>query len=152
MKRFDFRLQPLLNYRSYLEQVARQDSARAKLALVRCEKEILDLTTAHIRQSHEVAAFLARGMDGAAFLQHQLYLDALADSREHEQLNKVKLSGVLNEKLKVLKQKTIDRKVMELYRGRMREDYLKRMMAAEQKSMDEISALRTVRKLSDEPV
>ncbi len=152
MKRFDFRLRPLLNYRTYLEQIARQDSARAKLDLVRCEKEIRDLTTAHIRQSRQVTAFLEQGMDGAAFRQHQLYLDDLESSRERAQSDKVKLSGVLNEKLKALKQKTIDKKVMELYQDRLREEYLRRMTVAEQKSMDEISALRTVRKLTDEPV
>jgi flagellar FliJ protein len=69
---------------------------------------------------------------------------------EQEKFRKIKLSGILKEKLLILKKKTIDKKIMEIYRERLKIEYNQIILAADQKELDEISSLKTARKRSHE--
>ena len=49
MKKFKFRLEPLLNYRKYLERIAQQRTAKAQLDVKDCEKQVSFRLDAQIR-------------------------------------------------------------------------------------------------------
>ncbi len=150
MKKFDFRLQPLLNYREYLERVAKQNTARAQMDVVQCEDRITELKNTREQQAKRVANELEQGISAFEFRQYQEYLDDVENTMEQEKLRKIKLSLILKEKLLELKKKTIDKKAMEFYRERLKTEYTQKILTAEQKEMDEISSLKTARKLSNE--
>ncbi|MFA5902522.1 MAG: flagellar export protein FliJ [Desulfobacula sp.] len=150
MKRFDFRLQPILNHREYLERVAKQNTARAQMDVVQCENRISDLNNTLDRQARKFENELEQGISAFEFRQHCDYLDDVETTMKQERERKIKLSGILREKLMELKKKTIDKKAMELYRERLKNEYTQTILAIEQKEMDEISSLKTARKLSNE--
>ncbi|OFZ64291.1 MAG: flagellar export protein FliJ [Bdellovibrionales bacterium RIFOXYB2_FULL_36_6] len=150
MKKFNFKLQPLLNYREYLERVAKQNTARAQMDVVLCEKQITDLKNIQNLHTQRIETELEQGISAFEFRQYCDYLDALEIHMEQEKLRKIKLSGILKEKLLELKKKTIDKKAMEIYRERLKDEYTQNILTAEQKEMDEISSLKTARKLSND--
>jgi len=150
MKRFDFKLQPLLNYREYMERVAKQKTARAQMDVALCEKQILDLKDTLNRHAYLIETEMEQGMGSFEFKQYRDYLDAVEALIEQERLRKIKLSGILKEKVLELKKKTIDKKAMEFYRERLKTEYTQKGLATEQKEMDEMSSLKTARKLSNE--
>ncbi len=150
MKRFAFKLQPLLNYREYLERVAKQNTAKAQMDIVLCEKQIKDLKNTRDQHLERIEIELEQGTSAAQFRQSRDYLDAVETYMEQEKFKKIKLSGILKEKLLVLKKKTIDKKVMEIYRERLKTEYNQIILASEQKELDEISSLKTARKRSHE--
>lgn len=150
MKRFNFKLQPLLNYREYLERVAKQNTARAQMDVALCEKQIMELKNTQDLQTKIVENELEHGISAFEFRQYCDYLDSVEIHMEQEKSRKIKLSGILREKLLELKKKTIDKKAMEFYRERLKTDYTQTILKTEQKEMDEISSLKTARKLSNE--
>jgi len=150
MKRFAFKLQPLLHYREYLERVAKQNTAKAQMDVALCEQQIKELKNTRDQHLERVEVELEQGLSASEFRQSRDYLDAVEAYMEQEKSRKIKLSGILKEKLLELKKKTVDKKVMEIYRERLKAEYTQNMLAAEQKEMDEISSLKTARKLSHE--
>ncbi len=150
MKRFDFKLQPMLNYREYMERVARQKTAKAQMDVVLCEKEMMELKNTLDQHTQKVENEMEQGISSVEFRQYRDYLDAVEAHMEQEKLRKMKLTGILKEKLQELKKKTIDKKAMEFYRERLKAEYTQKGIVIEQKEMDEVSSLKTARKLSNE--
>jgi len=148
MKRFGFKLQPLLNYREYLERVAKQNTAKAQMDVALCEKQIKELKNTREQHLEKVQNELEQGISSLQFRQHRDYLDAVEIYMEQEKSRKIKLSRILKEKLLELKKKSVEKKAMEIYRERLKTEYTRNMLAAEQKVMDEISSLKTARKVS----
>nr|NJM03466.1 flagellar export protein FliJ [Desulfobacula sp.] len=142
MKRFAFKLQPLLNYRDYLERVAKQNTAKAQMDVALCEKQIMELKNTRDQHQEKVEIELEQGTTASRFRQCHDYLDAVEIFMEQEKARKIKLSGILKQKLLELKKKTVEKKAMEIYRERLKSEYTQNMLAAEQKEMDEISSLK----------
>lgn len=152
MKRFEFKLQPLLNYRKYLERVARQNTAKASMDVENCEKKITSLQQAYDQKAEKIENLVANGVDASEFRLHHQYLDAVESSMEDEKSRKIELKKVLEEKLLELKKKSIDKKAMELYREKLKDEYAQEVLKTEQKDLDEISSIKTARKLSNETI
>ncbi|OGR11440.1 MAG: flagellar export protein FliJ [Desulfobacterales bacterium RIFOXYA12_FULL_46_15] len=150
MKRFCFKLQPMLNYREYLERVAKQNTAKAQMDVVQCEKQIKGLKNTRDQYGRQIENELEQGISALEFRYYCNYLDTVETAIEQERSRKIRLSGVLKEKLQELKKKTIDKKAMGFYRERLKAEYTQKILAAEQKEMDEISSIKTARKLSNE--
>lgn len=150
MKRFYFKLQPMLNYREYLERVAKQNTAKAQMDIVQCEKQIEGLKNTRDQHGQQIENELKQGVSALEFMHYRNYLDAVETAIEQERSRKIKLSGILKEKLQELKKKTIDKKAMEFYREKLKTEYTQKILTAEQKEMDEISSIKTARKLSNE--
>lgn len=150
MKRFQFKLNPLLSYRKYLERLAQQETAKANLDVKTCEKAIAGLKQSRARQADMIADNLQQGMTASEFRRQYDYIDAVEAQINTEKKKKVRLKYVLNEKVKILKKKSVDKKAMELYRDRKKTEYNIKLRQTEQKELDEISSLKTARTLSDE--
>ncbi len=152
MKRFEFKLQPLLNYRKYLEQVARQNTAKASMDIENCKKKIISLKQAYDQKFEKIEDLVANGVNASDFRLHHQYLDAVESSMEDEKSRKIELKKVLEEKLLELKKKSIDKKAMELCREKLKDEYAQEVLKTEQKELDEISSIKTARKLSNETI
>ncbi|WP_300456381.1 flagellar export protein FliJ [Desulfobacula sp.] len=150
MKRFEFKLQPLLNYREYLERIAQQNTARANMAVKACEEQITHLKQTYDQKAKKIDALVTKGVGASEFRQHHYYLDMVESRIKEETSRKIELDKGLKEKLLELKKKSVDKKVMELYRERLKTEYTQDVMKIEQKELDEISFIKTARTRSDE--
>lgn len=148
MKRFQFKLEPLLNYRTYLEKLAQQDTARAHMDVKGCKAAIRQLKFNHIRQSDEIEESLQQGLHSSQFKRYYEYLEALENQLVDEKKRKTHLKKVLEEKVQILRKKSVDKKAMELYRERQHTRYHQQLLKTEQKELDEISSLKTARKVN----
>lgn len=148
MKKFDFKLQPLLKYRQYLERIAQQNTASAHMDVKNSEKQIEELKKTYGHQTLEIQKAAASGISGRDFQQYHQYLDAVEHSIEEEGQRKQELIKILNKKLQELRKKSVDKKVMELYRDKLKHAYTQEMVKNEQKELDEITTLKTARACS----
>ncbi|NOX35002.1 MAG: hypothetical protein GXP56_14950 [Deltaproteobacteria bacterium] len=152
MKRFEFKLQPLLNYRQYLEQIARQNAAKAHMDVKNCEELILGLKRTCDQNADKMEDIVAEGVSAPEFRRYHSYLDAVKTSMKYEKSRKIELKKLLKEKLLELKKKSVDKKAMELYREKLKTAYTQEVIKIEQKELDEISSLKTARTKSYETI
>jgi len=152
MKRFEFKLQPLLNYRLYLERIAQQNTAKAHLDVKSCEQQIMDLKRRYLQNADKIEGIMQKGVSASEFRRYYNYIDSVENSIEDEKSKKIQLKKALEEKLLELKKKSVDKKAMELYREKLKKEYTQEIIKIEQKELDEISSLKTARALSNEKV
>ena len=145
MKRFEFKLQPLLKYRQYLERLAQQNTARAHMDVKRCDEQITHLKQAYDQTTDSIETIIVKGISASEFRRYHQYLGSVANSIEGEKLRKINLNKVLKEKLLELKKKSVEKKAMELYREKLKDQYTHEIIKNEQKELDEISSLKTAR-------
>lgn len=150
MKRFEFRLQPLLEYRQYLEKLAQQNTARAQMDVKKSQYRIAELEQTRDSSKEKVENIVFNGISASKFQQYQQYLTALDSGIMEEKSRKAQLSETLKKKMVELKQKSIDKKVMEFYKKRVKENYDHNMRITEQKEIDEIVSTKTARKRLNE--
>ncbi len=152
MKRFEFKLQPLLKYREYLERLAQQKTAKAHLDVKNCEEQIVHLRQNWDQNAETMDGIVGNGVSAVEFRRYHNYLESLENNIEDEKQRKIQLKDKLKKKLLELKKKSVDKKVMELYREKLRTEYNQELVKIEQKELDEISSLKTARKLSNETI
>ncbi|MCP3875431.1 MAG: flagellar export protein FliJ [Desulfobacteraceae bacterium] len=150
MKRFEFKLQPLLKYREYMERLAQQKTAKAHMDVKNCEDQIVSLRQTRDKNMDTMEGVVSDGISAAKFRRYYNYLESVETSMENEKKRKVQLNEMLKKKLLELNKKSIDKKVMELYREKLKIEHTQEIIKIEQKELDEISSLKTARKLSNE--
>lgn len=150
MKRFKFNLQSLLNYREHLEQVARQDMARAIQEVTACENRIQAFQTTHGQGAKRLEALVKKGVSASQFKIHHDYLGAVTGMIAEEKQQKTGLDKILAEKRVMLQKRSLDKKAMERLREKRAKDYHQELILAEQKELDEISSLKTAREIFNE--
>ena len=105
MKRFEFKLQPLLSYRQYLERLAQQNTARAHMDVKHCEEQINQLKQTYDQNADEIETSVTKGVSASEFRRYHQYLDSVEIGIENEKLKKINLKEVLKNKLLELKKK-----------------------------------------------
>jgi len=150
MKRFDFKLEPLLKYRKYQERLAQQKTAKAHMDVQDCEMQISRLLYARSENVRNMDQIVDQGVSAVEFKRYYQYQDAVENSIQQEIVRKRQLQRILNEKLTELKQKSVEKKAMETYREKRRYQYSQEMIRNEQKTMDDILSVKTARKISHE--
>ncbi len=152
MKRFEFKLESLLNYRKYLERLAQQHTAKAHLDVTNCEKQITHLELIHDQSADKIEAIVDRGVKSSEFIKHHHYRKAVETGIKDEKLRKLELRKVLKKQMLELKKKSVEKKVMELYREKLKIRHDQEIIKNEQKELDEISSIKTARTLSNETI
>ncbi len=147
MKKFKFKLHPLLKYRAYQEKVARQKTARAHLDVENCRQQIVELEQTWDQQADSMEDMVTKGVPASQFRQYHQYLTVIETGIEQEKVKKAQLETVLQKKLLELKKKSVKKRTMELYEEKLRDAYTREMLQMEQKELDEISILKTARKI-----
>lgn len=145
MKKFQFKLQPLLKYREYQEKLAQQETASAQMDVKKSEEQIENLKQTYSKQDDTIRKITTDGISASQFQQHYQYLMAVGNSVQEEKIRKAQLKEILKQKLLALKKKSVDKKAMEIYKDRLKDMYTREMIQAEQKELDEITTLKTAR-------
>lgn len=149
MKRFEFKLQSLLNFREYLERLAQQMTAKAHMDIKACEKQIGELKDTYSTASRKLEEDMIKGLDAARFRQHHTFLDRVEKDIKDQLLNKDQLLKILEEKLKNLKKRSIDKKIIEQLKEKKATEYSEEFLKSEQKLQDEISSVTKARELQN---
>ncbi len=152
MKQFNFKLQPLLRYRQYLERVAQQNTAKAHMDVKNCEKQIMDLKQTWKQSADKIDKIITKGVNASTFRQYHNYLDTVQTNIRDEKLRKIQLNKLLKERLLKLKEKSVDKKAMELYKEKLKLKYNHEIIKIEQKELDEIVSIKTARTISNETI
>ncbi len=152
MKRFEFKLQPLLSYRQYLEKIAQQKIAKANMNVKNCEKNIIDLKQTWDKSCEKAEKVIIRGVNANVFRRYHNYLDSVETSIKNEKIRKIQLHKKLKEKLVELKKKSVDKKAIELYKKKLKSEYDQEIIKTEQKELDEIVSIKIARTISNEAI
>ncbi len=150
MKKFEFKLESLLNYRSHKELIARQEVSRAVMAVLASEEKIQTLVHRKTATETILEEKVRQGLNAALFNQYSDYLNGLSHGIFQEQEQKRLHEKALAEKREVLKKRSIDKKAMERLREKRKLEYTKAVLLEEQKELDEISSLKTAREITNE--
>ena len=148
MKKFKFRLEPLMRYREFLERQKQLEVAKARSDVLLCEQSIEQTRAAFSATVNLLEDDLGKGMDAMRFLQVKNYLSGLESFEDLEKKRRSKLIGMLSQRQKELEKKSIERKVIEKLKLRQKEEYYTMMSKEEQKSLDDTIILRQARSLN----
>ena len=150
MKQFSFKLEPVLNYRQYLERLAQQETARAQMDVKASESLIQRLQSDLIFQTDKMDTTLEQGMTSTEFKRFYSFFQGTRTQINDEEKRKQILEKKLVEKIKILKKKSVDKRAMEIYRDKLRQEYNQQLDKIEQKELDEISSIKTARTINNE--
>ena len=150
MKRFDFKLEPLLGYRGYLEKRARQKTAEA-LRNVKASQEMIEqLKKQYSECRGDLEDVTYRGISARRFRHYQNYLDSVESGIEEESTRKKQLDKVLGQNIAELKSRRIDKKVIEQLKERKVAEYMEELRKFEQDTLDEVVSVRKAREINDD--
>lgn len=142
MKRFRFRLEPVVRYRQYLERIAQLDLARERQAFVKTKERISAIEETIRQAAGELEAEEDHGVDVERCRLFLVYLRGLNHDIEAENRRLGEIGRRIREKQDIVKGKSIKRKTMELLKKHEYFKYLEWVGIAEQKMADELIALR----------
>jgi len=150
MKRFQFRLQALLNYKKHLEEMARQEMAKAVARVNACEEQIQALAQDRRNAADSLETRVEKGIGSGEFKQYHGFIAAMDQMLVIQKKTKQRLERELAEKRSMLAKRTIDKRAMERLREKRAEEYTQEMLKEEQKVLDEVASLKRVRELADD--
>lgn len=148
MKKFKFRLEPLMRYREFLERQKQLEVAKARSDVLSCEQSIERTRIAFSETVNLLEDDLGKGMDAVRFLRVKNYLSGLESFENTEKERRSKLIGILTQRQKELEKKSIEKKAIEKLKLKQKEEYYTVMNKEEQKSLDDIIILRQARSLN----
>ena len=150
MKKFKFRLEPLLRYRAYLEEQKKLEVAKAGADVLECEQAIVRCQLAVDHTQTRLSADLESGVDATRFHLFCNYLSGLEQTTDLEQNKLQDLSALLAAKKEELAKQSVERKVIGNLKKRQKESYYTEMLKDEQKALDDTVILRHIRKMKNE--
>lgn len=145
MKKFRFSLEPLLKYRTFLEQKAKQDLAEAYKKLYECEERIKQIENDKTMAMIEMDREMSKGITSDQYRLHTSFLDSLDDMALRAEDMRLILMKTVREKQQVLAKKSVEKKAIENLKHKKRTEYIEEMMASQQKTADEIIMVRKAR-------
>ncbi|NVM22125.1 MAG: flagellar export protein FliJ [Desulfobacterales bacterium] len=142
MKRFEFRLDPLVRYRQYRERLALMEVARAKESLVQTKRKIQQIEQTRKDVSMDLDKQQTEGIGMEYFRLYAAYLGGLHRQMESEQELLVEIGKTIRETQKAAEAETVRKKTLEWIKQTEYTRYLQMLGRAEQKEADEIITLR----------
>lgn len=145
MKKFRFSLEPLLKYRSFMEQKAKQELAEALKNLAECEEKIKSLENDKKDAMLTMDSEMAKGITSDQYRLHTSYIDSLDAMIFSEEDRRIRLAKVVREKQQVLAKRSVEKKAIENLKQKKRAEYIEEMLAIQQKMSDDIIMARKAR-------
>jgi flagellar export protein FliJ len=138
MKPFSFRLDKILNYRTYLRKKAQIELFNARNECLKREKEVMSLIEKRNEMSKQCSEEESRGVSVPVYNTYQTYLKRIGEDLEkaYIRLNREKEEVIAKEI--VLKQASINKKTLKVLKGLKHNRYMESMVREEQKILDEI--------------
>ncbi|MCK5313073.1 MAG: flagellar export protein FliJ [Desulfobacteraceae bacterium] len=150
MKRFDFRLKSLLDFRKYIERLARKETAVAYKDVRDSQKAIEELKERHIKTAEVLDKIILRGIKASELQLYNGYLDMMDYNIVEEKQRKKGLNKILDEKILELTKKSVEKKVIERLKEKKMTEYLEEFRKFEQEIIDEVVFLKKARELNYE--
>jgi flagellar protein FliJ len=142
MKKFKFRLDSLLRYRSFQEHQKRLEVAAAHNDVMASQNRILEMEQAARSTGDTRDAILSCGMDSLQLQWFNNYLNGLSSLRVSEEAQHETLKQTLTRKQHELTEKAAARKAVENLKERRKEAYYREALRLEQQGIDELVILR----------
>ena len=142
MKRFKFRLDPVIRYREYRERIAQIGLARETQALVESKNRIYEIEQARRYTVSELDSEQKQGIEVDRHLIFTAYLQGLRDEIESERERLVEIDKRIREKQEAAKVETMKKKTLEWIKQIQYSKHLKWINRAEQKAADELIGLK----------
>ncbi|MBF0257565.1 MAG: flagellar export protein FliJ [Desulfamplus sp.] len=149
MKKFNFKLHPVLKYREHLENIAKQEYVKAYMDVKTAQEMILQMEQAFQILADKVDQETITGISSMMFRQYNDYLDSLESDIELKRKELEQLQRVQAVKQQALTNKSVAKKVIERLREKKRGEYLEEFQAEEQKRADDIASLKKAREVSE---
>ena len=142
MRRFQFRLEAVLNHRTTMEELKMQALAEVHMELTECEERISSF------QKEYQKTILARPevMNLEDFQVREQYLDILNENIHREERRKEGIISRVEEARQELVTASQARQAIERIRQKDQIEFQKEMMKAEQEMLDEIASIRYIRR------
>jgi flagellar FliJ protein len=147
MKRFKFRLEPLLRYREHLLAQVQQEVAKIRADVLASEERIALLERDYAATSRELDQEVAAGIDVKRYRHYTRYLDGIESSLEGEHLHRKQLMTLLEKKQKQLHQRSVDKKVLENLKNRRRADFYREKVQRLHNETDDDVMVRQARSM-----
>jgi len=145
MKKFKFSLEPLLRYRTFMEQKAKQEFAEALKNLSDCEEQIKKLENDKTFAMIEMDREMAIGISSDQYRLHTSFIDSLDAMILSEEDRRIRLMKVVREKQQALAKRSVDKKAIENLKQKKKTEYLEEMASSQQKIADEVIMVRKAR-------
>ncbi|MCK5541241.1 MAG: flagellar FliJ family protein [Desulfobacterales bacterium] len=150
MKRFNFRLSALLDFRTHLERLARKETAMAYKDVRESEKAIEDLKEKYVKTADELDGIVTKGIKVEQLRIYNKYLDIVDYSIIEEKQRKREFKKKLDEKIAELTKKRVDKKVIERLKEKKEIEYMDEFRKFEQETIDEVVSLKKAREVNYE--
>ncbi|HID95620.1 MAG TPA: flagellar export protein FliJ [Candidatus Latescibacteria bacterium] len=141
MKRFNFRLQKIMEFRQHKEEAGERELALAKTELGREETKLLRLNHKRDGCRKEILKKNNSKVDVPEILVHYTYLSKLAKEISAQTIQVDKLKDNVEEKRRILLELFKEKKILEALRERDYASYRKDSEKKEQDQMDELASL-----------
>ncbi len=142
MKRFRFRLNPVIRYRQYREQIALMELAKAKRERIHIEEKIQGMYETKREVLRDLAFSQTRGIKAGRHRIYSAYLEGLGDQIETENDRLVEIGQTISHRHEVAEGERIKKETLELLRENERKKHLEMFEVVQQKEADEVVALR----------
>ncbi|MGD8758213.1 MAG: flagellar FliJ family protein [Deltaproteobacteria bacterium] len=151
MKRFKFRLDPVLRYRRYREELALMELARARRALVLSEKKLEQIQQTRQGVMMDLDARQAERLEVNRYRIYRAYLKGLGAEIETEKEHLADIGREVRDKYETAEANRISRETLQWVRQTQYTDYLQMSDRAEQKGAEELIALSKRSGVDDTP-
>ncbi|NVL91056.1 MAG: flagellar export protein FliJ [Desulfobacterales bacterium] len=141
MKRFKFRLDPVIRYRQYLERIAQINLAKEKQALIETRNRISGIEQTKRHAAGELEREQEQGIEVDRHRIFTDYLRGLGEDIEFESERLIEIGKRVRERQEAVKAETIKKKTLEWLKEAEYNKYLALIDRAEYKESDELIGL-----------
>jgi flagellar export protein FliJ len=138
MKPYSFRLDKILDYRSYLRKKAQIEVFNARNECLKREKEVLRLIEKKVEISKKCSEEETRGMSVPVYHTYQAYMKRIGYDLEKAYIRLDEEKEEVMAKEMILKQASINKKTLEVLKELKHKKYMESLGREEQKILDEI--------------
>lgn len=142
MKRFQFRLEPILHYRRYLEKRAQIALVNAKAEQGRRAREAQRLVQVKAGAALECRREGEQGIPAAKYQIHQNYLKKMERDIKGARQRLEEGKRAVETETGLLQEATRHKRVLELYRDQQLETHSRETAQEEQKTLDELVLMK----------
>jgi len=145
MKRFEFRLEPLLQFREHLLEQVQQEVGKIRADMLACDERIALFEKDYADACQELDQEVSAGIDEKRYQHYTRYLTGIESNLEIEHLHRKQLMTLLDQKQKQLHQRSVDKRVLENLKNRRRADFYRNWMQMLHKETDDTVIVRQAR-------
>ncbi|MBF0224203.1 MAG: flagellar export protein FliJ [Desulfobacterales bacterium] len=142
MKKFQFKLEPYLKYKEFLEDRAKMEVGKAVANVLNCENE-----TEAIKNNINAASLAfdketSLGINAERMYVYTNYINGLESSLESKQKELRQLILILEQKQKELAKKSVEKKTIDNLKDKRKEEYYQNIFKLLQKENDDTIIIR----------